>query len=201
MTDSFVILTGSKNNAGDFLIKYRAQKIFEAIRPDRKIIDFNGWESIDNVKLEVINNSKALILMGGPALQKNMVPDIYALPDDLDQIRVPIVTMGIGWKSVQGDWFDTYNYSLSERTIKLLERINTDGLSSSVRDFHTLNALMFKGFDNYLMTGCPAYYDLASVNTEFSLPENIKKVAYSLGVSFVHSNSMDQLMKSQILSF
>jgi len=201
VTDSYVILTGSKNNAGDFLIKYRAQKIFEAIRPDREIIDFNGWENFDDTKLAIINKSKVLILMGGPALQKDMVPNIYALPDDLDKIKVPIITMGIGWKSVQGDWFDTYNYSLSERTVRLLKRISNDGLSSSVRDFHTLNALTFKEFDNYLMTGCPAYYDLKSINTKFSLPESIKKVAFSLGVSFVHSNSMDELMKSQILAF
>ncbi|MBE0472302.1 MAG: hypothetical protein IBX55_22680, partial [Methyloprofundus sp.] len=96
MSEYYVILTGSKNNAGDFLIKHRAKKLFEAIRPDREIIDLNAWEPIDDQKLALINASKALILMGGPALQRNMYPGIYKLPANLDEITVPIATMGIG---------------------------------------------------------------------------------------------------------
>lgn len=76
MKEYYVILTGSKNNAGDFLIKYRAKLLFSSLRPDRDIIDLNAWEPFDSDRLEVINRSKALILMGGPALQKNMRPKI-----------------------------------------------------------------------------------------------------------------------------
>ena len=77
MKDQYVILTGSKNNAGDYLIKYRAKQLFSDLRPDRKIIDINGWEQLNTEKLAIINQSKALILMGGPALVKNMVPKAY----------------------------------------------------------------------------------------------------------------------------
>lgn len=195
-----MILTGSKNNAGDFLIKHRAKKLFEAIRPDREIIDFNAWEPINKKKLDVINQSKCLILMGGPALQKNMYPGIYKLTENVDEIKVPITTMGIGWKSPRGNWKDTYDYPLSDTTLKLLDRIKSDGLKSSVRDFPTLNALGFKGYDNFLMTGCPAYYDLEQIEKEFKFPQEIKKVAFSLGVSFINSPSMEQQIKTQILS-
>lgn len=68
-----------------------------------------------------------------------------------------------------------------------------------MRDFHTHNALVFKGFDNVLMTGCPAYYDLDFIGKEFKLPEKLHKVAFSLGVSFIESASMEREMKSQIL--
>ncbi|MDC0994021.1 polysaccharide pyruvyl transferase family protein [bacterium] len=200
MNSYYVILTGSKNNAGDYLIKHRAIKLFEAVRSDRKIIDFNAWEPIDEKKLEVINQSKCLILMGGPALQKNMYPDIYKLPANLDKIIVPITTMGIGWKSPCCNWKDTYKHLLSDTTLRLLDRIKSDGLKCSVRDFHTLNALAFKGFDNFLMTGCPAYYDLDSIKKEFLFPAEINKVAFSLGVSFINSSSMEELIKTQILS-
>lgn len=199
MSEHYVILTGSKNNAGDFLIKHRAKKLFEEIRPDREIIDLNAWEPIDDQKLELINSSKALILMGGPALQRNMYPGIYKLPANLDQITAPIATLGIGWKSIKGNWQDTYSYPLSESTIKLLDRIQADGLTSSVRDFHTLNVLANKGYANFLMTGCPAYYDLEYIYKPFEFPENIKKVAFSLGVSFIDSPSMEKQMKAQIL--
>ena len=194
----YTVLTGSKNNAGDFLIKYRAKQLFKDLRPNRKIIDFNSWEEFDSEKLNTVNKSKALILLGGPSLQKNMRPDIYKMTKNIDDIRVPIITMGIGWKSLPGNWEDTYNYPLSSESIELLDRINNSGYLSSVRDYHTLNSIRFKGFDNFLMTGCPAYYDFEYIGKEIEKPQ-IDKVAFSLGVAFIHSPSMEKLMKENIL--
>lgn len=79
----YTILTGSKNNAGDFLIKYRAKQLFKELRPDRDIIDFNAWEEFDKEKLKIVNESKALILLGGPSLQKLMRPNIYKMTKNL----------------------------------------------------------------------------------------------------------------------
>lgn len=199
MKDYYVILTGSKNNAGDFLIKYRAKKLFAALRPDREIVDLDAWKPFDQGTLELVNNSKALILLGGPALQAHMYPGIYALTDNLDDIKVPVTTMGVGWKSISGNWQDTYDYPLAAGALKLLRKVEASGLPMSVRDFHTLNALAFKGFDNVLMTGCPAYYDLDYIGKPVQLPEKLRKVAFSLGVSFIESASMEREMKAQIL--
>lgn len=199
MNDYYVILTGSKNNAGDFLIKNRAKKLFTALRSDRAIVDLDAWIPFDGSVLELVNNAKALILMGGPALQCTMRPNIYPMTENLGDIKVPIITMGIGWKSESGDWSDTYTYPLSKETLELLDRIQNSGYLSSVRDYHTLNTLTFKGFDKFLMTGCPAYYDIDSIGKRVKIDQNIEKVAFSLGVSFTHSASMEKLMKKQIL--
>lgn len=198
MKNQYVVLTGSKNNAGDFLIKYRAKQLFKELRPDREIIDFNAWEKFDEEKLKTVNESKALILLGGPSLQKFMRPNIYKMTENLDDIKIPIVSMGIGWKSISGNWEDTYEYPLSDESIELLNRINDSGCLSSVRDYHTLNSIRFKGYENFLMTGCPAYYDLDFIGKEYQNPI-IKKIAFSLGVSFIHSPSMENLMKENIL--
>jgi hypothetical protein len=200
MKNQYVILTGSKNNAGDFFIKYRAKQLFKELRPDRKIIDFNAWEAFDEEKIKTVNESKALILTGGPSLQKDMRPNIYKMTKNLDDIQIPITSMGIGWKSARGLWEDTYNYELSHETIKLLERINNSGYMSSVRDYHTLNCLRFKGFDNFLMTGCPAYYNLDYIYKDQKSLDSINKVAFSLGVSFIKSKNMENLIKDNILS-
>lgn len=199
MKNQYVILTGSKNNAGDYLIKLRAKQLFASLRPDREIIDINGWETLTKTNLDIINDSKALILMGGPALVENMLPNIYGIANDLDKITVPIVLMGVGWKSVQGNWENTYNYKFNDLTSKLLEKVNNSGYQSSVRDYHTLNSLRFNNISNVLMTGCPAYYDNEFIKTEFT-PSPINKVAFSLGVSFVESPSMEKLMKENILA-
>ena len=119
MKNQYVVLTGSKNNAGDFLIKYRAKQLFKEFRTDRKIIDFNGWEEFDSEKLKIVNESKALILLGGPSLVKGMRKRIYKMTDNLDDIKVPIISMGIGWKSMNGSWSNTYNYNLDKDDIKL----------------------------------------------------------------------------------
>ena len=198
MKNQYVILTGSKNNAGDFLIKKRAMQLFDRVRPDREIIDFNGWESLDEAKLSIINASRALILMGGPSIVKSMVPIVYNLENFLDRINVPVILMGVGWKSKRGNWEDTYCYELNEATVRLLNKTNSSGYYSSVRDYHTLNVLRDHGISNVLMTGCPAYYSLDKIGSDFSVVET-GRVAFSLGVSFMESSSMCDLMKENIL--
>lgn len=193
----YVILTGSKNNAGDFLIKYRAKEIFSKERPDRNIIDINGWEKFSKETLTIVNNAEALILMGGPALQKNMYPHVYPLTDDLNEIKTKIVLMGVGWKSLSGNWVDSINYEFSKSTKKLLNRIKNDGLINSVRDYHSLNALCFNGLERVLMTGCPATYVEDYFPSLLSL-DSIKKISFSLGVSFLNSNKMFNQMKNTI---
>jgi len=196
----YVVLTGSKNNAGDFLIKHRAFKLFKELRSDREIIDLNAWEAFDKNALEIVNNARALILLGGPALQKNMYPGIYPLVQDLKTISVPITMMGVGWKSLSGDWSDTRTYDLSSTTLNLLERVEADKLLVSVRDYHTLNVLQSHGLTNGIMTGCPATYDLNFIGSNLTEKANFNKVAFSLGVSFLYSKALDDQMKKAVIS-
>lgn len=199
MKNQYVILTGGKNNAGDFLIKYRAKDLFKTIRPDRDIIDLNAWESFDSEKVKLINESRALILMGGPALVKNMVPQVYNLAQVIDLIKVPIILMGVGWKSKRGRWSDTIDYELNKTTLYLLNKVKNSGYISSVRDFYTLELLRSYGIENVVMTGCPAYYDRKYLGNNFGA-ENIERVAFSLGVSHLESPAMLVQMNEIILN-
>ncbi len=199
MKNQYVLLTGGKNNAGDHLIKHRAKKLFQWLKPDTNIIDLDGWKYLTDEQLDMINNSKALILTGGPALHNRMYPNIYALRDNLDDIKVPILTMGIGWHSQRGEWKDTHNYVLDDQSLKLLEKINNSGYMSSVRDYHTLNILHSLGMKNFLMTGCPALYSEENLNECFPDTLDIKKIAYSLGVSLKISDRMYSQMQSVLL--
>lgn len=194
----YVTLTGGKNNAGDFLIKHRAFNLFKELRSDRNIVDFNKWEAIDDGRLKIINNAKALILLGGPGILPSMYPTIYKLRDTLDDIKVPIIMMGLGWKDPQGDWKNTYKINFDEKTKLFLDRIEKNGYFSSVRGYHTLNTLQENGYKNILMTGCPAYYDMNYIDKDITI-NKIEKVAFSLGVSFVNSKSMEEQMKTIIL--
>lgn len=196
--DFYVVLTGSKNNAGDFLIKHQAKRLLKQYRPDRDVIDLNAWESMTPETLELVNKSKALILLGGPSLQFGMYPGIYNLPKDLNEIKTPILTMGIGWKSISGEWEDCFNYSLSSQTMELLKVINSSKVASSVRDLHTLTALQSHGFNNFRLTGCPALYNQEYDTESKTINNEVKTVAFSLGVSFLNSPSMKMQMKDLI---
>ncbi len=186
----FVLLTGSKNNAGDYLIKHRAKLLLSKYFPNTPIIDYNGWESLTDDKIQVINKSRALLLTGGPALQLNTIPNVYNLTrTNLDQIQTPILMFGVGWYSKKGKWEDTYSYPLSEDTLNLLRKIESSGHLSSLRDFHTLNVLQQYGFKNFIMTGCPATY--VHPKPELS-SHKIDKISFSTGVSFLNSPTMYQ---------
>jgi hypothetical protein len=201
----YVLLTGGKNNAGDFLIKHRAMKLLSRHRPDRSLLDLNGWEPFSAATLERVNQAKALILAGGPALQKDMRERVYPMVDNLDRIKAPIVMMGVGWKSANGNWQDTHGYPLSAGTQLLLKRIAADGLLNSVRDYHTLNTLFDHGLEKVLMTGCPALYALdenddglaCKVQGKFELSQH-SRVSFSTGVGFARSPSMLAVLQQLI---
>lgn len=197
--DHYVVLTGSKSNAGDFLIKYRGKRLLAALRPDRTLVDFNAWEPLEGDRLDVVNRSAALILLGGPALQPDMYPAVYPLAPDLSRIRVPVLTMGIGWRSASGEWSAATGMRLSGATRELLGRTAEGGQLISVRDYHTLEVLRSNGFRHALMTGCPALYDLEALAKPLPATGAIRKVGFSLGVGFLWSRSMRRQMEELIV--
>jgi hypothetical protein len=107
--------------------------------------------------------------------------------------------MGIGWYSPRGNWEDTHDYPLNNLSMELLERINNGAYASSVRDYHTLNALACRGFHNFVMTGCPALYSHEHMDSPVTIRPSPRKIGFSLGVSLKYSRRMQQQMKTVIL--
>lgn len=186
----YVLLTGAISNAGDFLIKEKAIELLKFFKPKRKIITFDRWETLTEEQIKIINNSRLLILCGGPAFRYNLYPGIYPLVKDLKEIKVPIITFGLGWKGIPGKWEDTHKYYFATKSYDLLNRIETSGFKSSLRDYLTLNMLRYKDFNNYIMTGCPSWYNLNRIGQPLTIPLQIKKVAFSVGVSFVKNKQI-----------
>lgn len=195
----YVVLTGSKSNAGDFLIKHRGKRLLAALRPDRKLLDFNAWEPLEGERLDAVNRSAALILLGGPALQPDMYPAVYRLVPDLSRIKVPVFTMGIGWRSASGAWSAAMAMRLSPATRDLIGKTAESGRQISVRDYHTLEVLRSNGFRHVLMTGCPALYDLDALAKSAPVIGAIRKVGFSLGVGFLWSQSLRRQMEELIV--
>jgi len=198
---SYFMVSGAKNNAGDHLIKHSAINMFKELRADRCLVHHDGWKRVSGEQLGQINASQAMLLVGGPAVQRKMVPNVYAFEDILDKIRVPIIMVGVGWYSPEGEWHNTYRYRLNDLSKKLLQKVNESGFLSSVRDFHTQNALMQMGYVNFIMTGCPALYRnfQSELKMDCFQKEKIKKIGISLGVGMKDSFKMYTQMQQLVL--
>lgn len=197
----YVILTGDKTNSGDHLIKESALALFKKYRPDREVIALPGWEKMDNSRLETVNQSCALILCGGPALRMHTYGDVYKLTNNLDEIKVPIILMGIGYRDDNGEWENTFRFELSDKTHDLLKKTQVHEYSSSVRCYHTLNVLKSHGYKNVMMSGCPAFYEIDNLEREFPLSPSVQKIAFATGRKYLTIPGMDRQQMDLISSF
>ncbi|WP_342512988.1 polysaccharide pyruvyl transferase family protein [Sporosarcina sp. FSL K6-1522] len=188
----YTLLYGAKKNVGDYLILDRAVKLLEKHRPDRKLNLVKRWLPIDE-HLEQINKSKAVILCGGPAYQKEFYPGIYPLTKELADIKVPIIPFGLGWFSeyADQDWTD---FNFSNSSYLMIDRIHRTIPLSSTRDYYTESILKNHGFNNTIMTGCPAWYELDHIQDQFKPANEIKKVVVTTAqdVQF-HEQNIDLL--------
>lgn len=172
------LLTGAYKNAGDFLIVDRSKKLLRYVYPDCNIVEYERRKHLNDY-LETINRSDCLILAGGPAYQRNIYPQSIPLVDDLSLIKVPIFGIGLGWKGETNSNTVLYNYHFSEKTLSLLQRMQKDGVALPCRDWYSVRALRNNGFQNVVMTGCPAWYNiecLNNYNTEESEKREERKV-------------------------
>lgn len=189
----YVTLTGAKKNIGDFLITYRCERLLNEIRPDRELIKIPNWEPLDK-HLDLINNSKGIIIFGGPGYQMNMYPGVYKLVSNLDEIKVPIIPMGLGWKGVPGDNLTLKKYKFNQSSLRLLKKME-ENTALSCRDYYTQKALRNNGIKNVKMTGCPVWYDIDSIGKEMTLPKEVNKVVYTPAQSKIFKNQSVEIMK------
>ena len=174
----YVVLTGAKQNWGDFLIGHRCKTLLRKYKPEEELISIDSWKCLGS-KLDVINNSRGVIIMGGPGYRPNMYPGIYKLVECLDQIQVPIIPLGLGWKGACANWLCMRNYRFSEQSIALLRRISSQINYLSCRDFYTWQVLKNNGFDNALMTGCPSWYELDYIGQQYERPSSIRRIVFT----------------------
>lgn len=188
----FIALTGAKKNVGDFLITSRALNLLDTISPEYDYILHPHWKKVESV--EFINNSQGIIILGGPGFRQNMFPGVYKIVDNVEDINVPIHTLGVGWKGVPGDKTTEKLYRFNNTSTHFLEKMNESVAGMSCRDYQTERVLINNGFENVTMTGCPVWYDINSLKKDFIPPSKIKKLVYTPAQdSFYYKQSIEVL--------
>lgn len=156
------LLSGAYKNAGDFLIVKRCKELLKYVYPECEIAEYERRKPLEE-HLKEINASDVLVMAGGPAYVEKLYPNIMPLTRNLDDIKVPIFAMAMGWNGVDNFPNTIYHYALSQETCKLLQRISADGYQLGCRDWYSKNVLKSNGIENSVMTGCAAWYNLPYV--------------------------------------
>ena len=167
----YILLSGAKKNAGDYLIFNRAKALLEEHLNEEFTI-YKRWEKLDN-KLDVVNSSKGVIICGGPGYGERFYPIIYPLTNPLEKIEVPIIPFGSGWS---GSPLNMKEFRFTDSSIKAIREIHSNITESSVRDVLTLKILSLNKITNVVLSGCPAWYSLDTIDKDFIPPEPIKKI-------------------------
>lgn len=173
--DYYVVLHGARKNAGDFLIRERAVNLLTRFRSDRELIQYPHWESLDD-KLDIVNSSKAVIIMGGPGIQVNSYPGVFPLSKNLKNIKVPIILLGVGAYMFPFNERNIHSFKFTDSTIRFLKQCHM----VSVRDYFTQRLLNINGVRNVRMVGCPAWFYLDFIGKPAILPTEIKKIVFSV---------------------
>ncbi len=191
----YICLTGAKKNLGDFLITDRSLKLLKNHKPDEEFKVLPHWKEFSVSQLEKINSSKGIIILGGPGYRREMYPGIYKLFTDLDKIKVPIIPLGLGWKSFPGDLLDLKGYRFSGDSLRLLNKMRECVGPLSCRDPLSATVLEKNGFPA-LMTGCPAWYRPEGLPDSFLPPAEINSIAFTPPqLSVYHEQSVKLLLQ------
>jgi hypothetical protein len=157
-TGSCIVLHRAIANAGDFLIQERTLRLLEAVRPDLEIRAGRAWLPLqEQFDAEALRTARAIVVSGGPGYQPGMYPTVYPL-DRLDRISAPIFLIGLGSFALGDPAADD---ALDRGSIDFLDWLQTHGGRMGARDDLTKRMLDRVGFPAALMTGDPAWYDLA----------------------------------------
>lgn len=175
-----ITLTGAYRNAGDHLIGVRARALLkehiggEVVNVDRR--------RITNEHYELFNRARAILLCGGPAYQVAIYPQIYPL--DLSRINAPIVPYGLGWKAKVDQ--SPAQFRFNPEAEQFIRAIHRNIKMSSARDPLTMEVVKQLGVDNVAMTGCPAWYDLRTMEASYRFHEEVRVIVFSTPIVIDH---------------
>ena len=163
MSATISVLSGAIKNAGDFLIVERSKALLKTVYPESDIIEYDRSKNLDQY-IEVLNKSSVIVFAGGPAYLTNIYPDVIPFVSNINEIETKMFALGMGWKAMDDSSVSMNNYSFNRSTRELLNKIEQKGMMLGCRDYETVDVLRMNGYDNTMMTGCPAWYSDDVIN-------------------------------------
>lgn len=188
----YTLLHGAKKNVGDFLIFERARELIRVYRNTEEFVELPRWKSL-SPHLDIINKSDALIWCGGPGYAHDFYPRVLPLVDNLDDIKVPIVPMGLGW-AVGEHSNDLNHFTFTPKSQAALQEIHSRIPYSSVRDVLTAEVIKNAGFANVVTTGCAAWNYLPKIDQDFEPPKSMQRIVVTTPAQHSHFKEAAQVV-------
>ncbi len=180
------LLSGAIKNAGDYLITHRTKELLNYCYTDATIFTITRNILLNENSLKMINDCDLAIIGGGPCYKWDLYPQSIPLTPDLSQIKTPLAILGGGWYGDITDPDEIWNYSFSDTTKTFLKRVVTDSHLLGCRDYYAQRVLKANGFEQGIMTGCPAWYDVSKLSKRLCGLREIKKIAISDPADIFH---------------
>ena len=180
-----VVLSGARNNCGDYLIADRAQRLFDRFLPEANRIMLDRTRPFPEESLRAMEAADLVVLAGGPLIRGNCAEALNlaetALSGRLQGMRASFVIMGGGGKLPEP--FSTGRLKLTEATRILFDKIEASPFYSGTRDFESLVLMRNAGYGNFRFTGCPALYspDDRALPVKPFMQDRISTVVFSCG--------------------
>ena len=194
----YVLLTtfpqGGSGNVGDKLIE---QSVKALVTREKGACEFFTIfrEAPLEPHLARVNAARAVLMPAFPVRDTPMYPGTYRLVEDLSQIRVPLVPIGANWNVYPGDAVSRSRVRYSPQTTAFLRRVAGQVVQFSCREYFTCRVLARHGVENTLMTGDPAWYDLASLGKPMRRPRRVEKLVFSPPLSPYYARQAEQVIE------
>ena len=193
--DYYIALTGAKKNSGDFLITDSAIKLLEEIRPDRIIIKYPAWKLVGE-NLDIFNNSKAVLILGGPGYRIDSYPKVYPLANNLNKLQIPIIPIGLGTIYRNSD---LPNIKSTPKNLLFVQKLR-ENIENGCRGPNSKLLLETLGISNVNLIGCPAFHcGNSPKDAAFFKPETINNIAFSLPAKLERFIEVEKIL-DQLLS-
>lgn len=179
------LLTGARNNCGDYLIVDRAQRLFARFLPSARRIAIDRTRTLSESDWRVMKEADLVVIVGGPFIRDNCAESLNlaeaALSGRLNEVDTPFVMMGGGAKLPVP--FTSGRLKLSKASCILFDKLETSPYYSGTRDLDSLILLRNAGYRNFRFTGCPALYSLPQIGDAYPAfcDVGIKRIAFSCG--------------------
>lgn len=140
-------------NVGDLFIEDAVKRILSYDVAES--VDIDPRQPITAAHIEAINRSDAAVIVGTNLWYRQLArPGRWCITaDQLRQIRVPIIPLGVGTTRHRGE-----DNEFDDDTTLQLRILHDSCPLASVRDQRTVEALADAGIRNVSLTGCPTLF-------------------------------------------
>ena len=154
------LISGAYKNAGDFLIEERCRRLLLHLVTGANVHRIVLNEVKNN--LDYLNEMDAICFHGGP-IYSNSLEKIFGDKIEPQNLLPKIMVVGGGWYGQYAYNSSPYRYRFTDYTLKFWKHVDKTGYGLGCRDLYTVKTLKSKNLNSATMTGCPAWYDIPSL--------------------------------------